>query len=103
MYIIYHKLGFPEPTPEEFAWFYQLKACSDEGHFYTSKWPIKALNGIYGIHDNMGLFKDKYFFNLCLVLVKWAGPSRLAHGLALGLAGRLSPPVYVEGPVRASS
>lgn len=62
MYIIYHKLGFGEPTPEEFTWFYQLKVYSDERYFYTSKWPIRSLNGICKIHDNMDPFKRKFFW-----------------------------------------
>ncbi|PON76681.1 hypothetical protein PanWU01x14_033670, partial [Parasponia andersonii] len=40
LYILYHKLGLETtPSPEEFAWFYQVKSNpSDLGFFYASKW-----------------------------------------------------------------
>lgn len=68
MYILYHKLGFNEPSPEEFIWFYQLKVCSDEGYFYTSKCLINSLNGVYEIPDNMGPFEGKFFFTPCQIV-----------------------------------
>ncbi|PON72087.1 hypothetical protein PanWU01x14_069290, partial [Parasponia andersonii] len=47
LYILYHKLGLETPSPEEFAWFYQVKSNpSDLGFFYASKWSNQAIKTI---------------------------------------------------------
>ncbi|PON48309.1 hypothetical protein PanWU01x14_238380 [Parasponia andersonii] len=62
LYILYHKLGLETPSPEEFAWFYQVKSNpSDFGFFYTSKWSNQAIKTIYGVRNNMGNWKNPFF------------------------------------------
>ncbi|PON71699.1 hypothetical protein PanWU01x14_071540 [Parasponia andersonii] len=62
LYILYHKLGLETPSPEEFAWFYQVKSNpSDFGFFYASKWSNQAIKTIYGVRNNMGKWKNPFF------------------------------------------
>ena len=51
------------PTAEEFAWFYSVKSNkNDEGFYYFSKRPIKGLQAVVRIRDNLGTWKEPYFF-----------------------------------------
>lgn len=62
LYILYHKLSLGNPTPEEFAWFYQVKSNpSDFGFFYASKWSNQAIKTIHGVRNNMGKWKNPFF------------------------------------------
>ncbi|PON52242.1 hypothetical protein PanWU01x14_210840 [Parasponia andersonii] len=62
LYILYYKLGLETPSPEEFAWFYQVKSNpSDFGFFYASKWSNQAIKTIYGVRNNMGKWKNPFF------------------------------------------
>ncbi|PON41410.1 hypothetical protein PanWU01x14_290040 [Parasponia andersonii] len=54
--------GLETPSPEEFAWFYQVKSNpSDLGFFYASKWLNQAIKTIYGVRNNMGKWKNSFF------------------------------------------
>ena len=61
---LFVKQGLGSPTVEKFAWFYSLKSNkNDEGFYYFSKRPAKGLNAIVKIRDNMGPWKESYFYN----------------------------------------
>ena len=50
---------------EEFAWFYSVKSNkNDEGFYYFSKRPAKGLHAVVRIRDNLGSWKELYFFTL---------------------------------------
>ena len=51
------------PTTEEFAWFYSVKSNkNDEGFYYFAKRSAKGLQAIVRIRDNLGSWKQSYFF-----------------------------------------
>ena len=51
------------PTAEEFTWFYSLKSNkNNKGFYYFSKRPAKGLNTVVKIRDNMGPWKESYFY-----------------------------------------
>ena len=55
--------GLGSPTVEEFARFYSLKSNkNDEGFYYFSKRLAKGLNTVVNIKDNMGPWKESYFY-----------------------------------------
>ena len=55
--------GMGPPTAEEFAWFYSIKSNkNDEGLYYFSKRPVKGLQAIVKIKDNLGPWKESYFY-----------------------------------------
>lgn len=62
LYIIFTRLGLGELRIEDFAWFFQIKNCTDFGFFYFRKWAVEGLIGIEGIYDNMGSFKSNFFY-----------------------------------------
>ena len=44
------------PTAEEFAWFYSVKSNkNDEGFYYFAKRPVKGLQAVVKIRDNLGI------------------------------------------------
>ena len=48
---------------EEFAWFYLLKSNkNDKGFYYFSKRLAKGLQDVVKIRDNMGPWKESYFY-----------------------------------------
>ena len=52
-------------TPEEFLWFYTLKANkSDLGFYYFAKWAVKGVQAITKIKESLGNWKDTFFFTL---------------------------------------
>ena len=58
-----HRMG--SPTEEEFAWFYSVKSNkNDEGFYYFTKRPAKRLQTIMKIKDNLGPWKESYFYTL---------------------------------------
>ena len=51
------------PTAEEFTWFYLVKSNkNDEGFYYFAKRLTKGLQAIVRIRDNLGSWKEPYFF-----------------------------------------
>ena len=55
------RLGLP--SVEEFAWFYSVKRNKgDNGFYYFSKRPAKGLHAVVHIKDNMGPWKESYFY-----------------------------------------
>ena len=53
------------PMVEEFAWFYSVKSNkNDEGFYYFSKRLTKGLQAFVRIRDNLGSWKEPYFFTL---------------------------------------
>ena len=46
----------------EFAYVYCIKALArNKGFLYTNKRGL-GMEGVLGIHDNIGNYKDRYFF-----------------------------------------
>lgn len=61
--MLFHKLGLGGPEPEDFAWFYHVKARSnDHGIYYFNKFFPEGIVRIEGIQDNMGPFKNNFFY-----------------------------------------
>ena len=55
--------GMSLPIAEEFAWFYSIKSNkNDEGFYYFAKRPTKGLQAIVKIKDNLGPWKESYFY-----------------------------------------
>ena len=55
--------GMGPPTAEEFTWFYSVKSNrNDEGFYYFTKRPAKGLQAIVKIRDNLGTWKESYFY-----------------------------------------
>ena len=53
------------PTAEEYTWFYSMKNNkNDEGFYYFAKRPTKGLQAVVRIRDNLGSWKESYFFTL---------------------------------------
>ena len=56
-----HRMG--SCTVEEFAWFYSIRSNkNDEGFYYFAKRPVKRLQAIVKIKDNLGPWKESYFY-----------------------------------------
>ena len=61
-YIAFMEADIGEPSVLEFAYIYGIKALSrNEGFWYTTK-RGPDVEGIWGVRDNMGSYKDTYFF-----------------------------------------
>ena len=61
-YIAFMELDIREPSTVEFSYVYCIKALpKNEGFWYTSKRGLDV-EGVWGIRDNMGNYKDIYFF-----------------------------------------
>ena len=55
--------GMGPSTVEEFAWFYSIRSNkNDKGFYYFTKRPVKRLQAIVKIKDNLGPWKESYFF-----------------------------------------
>ena len=55
--------GMGPPTATEFSWFYFVKGNkNDEGFYYFAKRPTKGLEAIIKIRDNLGPWKESYFY-----------------------------------------
>ena len=53
------------PTTEEFVWFCSVKNNkNDKGFYYFAKRPMKGLQAIVKIKDNLGSWKKSYFYTL---------------------------------------
>ena len=60
---LFAKHGMGPPTAELFSWFYSVKSNkNDEGFYYFAKRPAKGLQAIVKIKDNLGPWKESYFF-----------------------------------------
>ena len=60
---LFTECGMGPPTAEEFAWFYSVKSNkNDEGFYFFVKRPTKGLQAIVKIKDNLGPWKESYFF-----------------------------------------
>ena len=58
-----HRMG--PPTVEDFAWFYSVKSNkNNEGFYCFAKRLGKGLQAIVKIKDNLGPWKESYFFTL---------------------------------------
>lgn len=65
LYILYHKLGYPEMDARTMGYFLQLKRCgaSDFGFVYFSVWPeFNKKDLIHGCPSNAGSWKGPYFY-----------------------------------------
>ena len=48
---------------DEFVWFYSVKSNkNDEGFYYFFKRPAKGLQVVVKIKDNLGSWKESYFY-----------------------------------------
>ena len=57
--------GMGPPTIEESTWFYLVKSNkNDEGFYYFTKRSMKGLQAILRIKDNLGIWKESYFYTL---------------------------------------
>ena len=60
---LFEEHGMGLPTAEEFAWFYLVKSNkNDEGFYYFTQRPAKGLQAIVKIKDNLGPWKESYFY-----------------------------------------
>ena len=60
---LFAEQGIGPPTAEKFAWFYSVKSNkNDEVFYYFAKRPTKGLQAIVRIRDNLGSWKESYFF-----------------------------------------
>ena len=60
---LYADQGIGPPTTEEFTWFYSVKSNKkDEGFYYFAKRLEKGLQAVVRIRDNLGSWKELYFF-----------------------------------------
>ena len=60
---LFEEHGMGPPTAEEFIWFYSVKSNkNDEGFYYIAKRPTKGLQAIVKIRDNLGSWKESYFY-----------------------------------------
>ena len=67
-FIAFMEAGIGELNVDEFTYIYGIKALSHyEGFWYTAKRGAIE-KGITGPHDNMGHWKDHFFFNLLSIL-----------------------------------
>ena len=56
-----HRMSLP--TAAEFAWFYSVKSNkNDKGFNYFANRPVKGLQAIVKIRDNLGPWKESYFY-----------------------------------------
>ena len=63
LFILFTEQKMEPPTPEEFSGFYTLKSCQgDFGFYYFSKLASKDIRAIVKIRDNLGTWKDAYFY-----------------------------------------
>ena len=63
LYGLFVEQGLGPPTVEEFTWFYSVKSNKgDDGFYYFSKRPAKGLHAVVQIRDNMGPWKESYFY-----------------------------------------
>ena len=61
-YIAIIEVDIGEPSVIEFAYVYCNKALArNEGFWYTSK-RGPDVKGVWGVHDIMSNYKDRYFF-----------------------------------------
>ena len=63
LFDLFVEQGLGPPTADEFAWFYLVKSNKgDKGFYYFSKRPTKGLHVVVQIKDNMGPWKESYFY-----------------------------------------
>ena len=61
-YIVFIEANIGEPLVVEFVYIYCIKALARNKVFwYTSK-RDPDVKGVWGVHDNIGNYKDRYFF-----------------------------------------
>ena len=60
---LFAEQGMGPPAAKEFAWFYSVKSNkNDEGFYYFAKRPTKGLQAVVKIRDNLGIWKESYFY-----------------------------------------
>ena len=63
LYVLFVERKMAPPTPEEFSWFYILKANKGDMRFYYfAKWAAKGLYAITKIKESLSNWKDAFFF-----------------------------------------
>ena len=91
LFNLFVEQGLGPPTAEEFAWFYSVKSNKgDDEFYYFSKRLAKGLHVVVKIRDNMGPWKESYFYapevqvrSTFVRVSKY--PSRISLGLACPL------------------
>ena len=63
LFVFFFERKMDPPTPEGFSWFYTLKSCQEDfGFYYLSTCASKDIQAIVRIKDNLGTWKDAYFY-----------------------------------------
>ena len=63
LYGLFVEQGLSPPIADEFAWFSSVKSNKgNEGFYYFSKRPANGLHAVVKIRDNMGSWKESYFY-----------------------------------------
>ena len=63
IYVLFMERKMSAPTPEEFSWFYTLKANKGNQEFYYfTKRAAKGLQVVTKIRESLGNWKDNYLF-----------------------------------------
>ena len=63
LFDLFTEQGIGPPTAEEVTWFYSVKSNkNDEGFYYFAKRPAKGLQVVVKIRDNLGMWKESYFY-----------------------------------------
>ena len=63
LFDLFVEQGLGPPSVKEFVWFYSVKSNKDDdGFYYFSKRPAKGLHTVVQIKDNMGSWKESYFY-----------------------------------------
>ena len=61
-FITFMEAGIGKPNVDKFTYVYEIKALAKhEGFWYTTKWGTTT-KGIIGLRDNIGHWKDHFFF-----------------------------------------
>ena len=65
MLVIYHQMGFQQPTAREFFYVFDIKSNPDEyGFYYASRYQHGGIRMVEGLISNVGNWKGRFFFNM---------------------------------------
>ena len=65
LFVFFVERKMDPPILKEISWFYTLKSCQENfGFYYFSKRVSKRSRFVVKIRDNLGTWKDAYFYTL---------------------------------------